>query len=115
MDNDTLVDYTDDFETLRESISSNWSIFTSIDFEVSFCEVISITKTFKNFSSWYKMKTISNFEGDVYLNLPFALGGWWFVRVTLVVAFGFLSHYFGRWQGPVIRHFAQKGMQLQWC
>ena len=47
MDNDTLVDYTDDFETLRESISSNWSIFTSIDFEVSFCEVISMTKTFK--------------------------------------------------------------------
>ena len=35
MDNDTLVDYTDDFETLRESVSSNWSIFTSIDFEVS--------------------------------------------------------------------------------
>ena len=73
MDNDTLVDYTDDFETLRESIAINWSIFTSIDFEVSFCEVISITKIFKNFSTGYRVKRISNFEGFVYFNLPFAL------------------------------------------
>ena len=38
----------------------------------------------------------------------------WLVRVTLVVAFGFLPQNFGRWWGPTYCHFAQKGTQLQW-
>ena len=33
---------------------------------------------------------------------------WWLVRVTLVVAFGFLSNNFGRWQEPTNDHFAKK-------
>ena len=45
------------------------------------------------------------------LNLDY----WWLVRVTLVVAFGFLPQNFGRWQGPTDCCFAQKRMQLQWC
>ena len=36
---------------------------------------------------------------------------WWLVRVTLVVAFGFLPQNFGRWQGPtmVLRHSMNTG------
>ena len=33
---------------------------------------------------------------------------WWLIRVTLVVAFGFLPQNFGRWWGPTNDGFAQK-------
>ena len=38
---------------------------------------------------------------------------WWLIRVTFVVAFGFLPQNFGRWQGPTNHHFSQKWMQLE--
>ena len=37
------------------------------------------------------------------------------MKRLFVVAFGYLTHHFGRCQGPMNCHFAHKGMQLQWC
>ena len=39
---------------------------------------------------------------------------WWLVRVTLVVALGFLPQNYGRWLGRINCYFAQKWMQIQW-
>ena len=39
---------------------------------------------------------------------------WWLVRVTLLVAFGFLLQNFGKWWGPTNDVLIRKWMQLEW-
>ena len=42
-------------------------------------------------------------------------GFWWLIRVTLVVAFGFLPQIFGRYWGPMELYFVILRMQFhQW-
>ena len=38
---------------------------------------------------------------------------WWLIRITLLVAFGFLSQTFGRWQGPTNCSIVILQMQVQ--
>ena len=66
---------------------------------------ISIFNIVRNFLQIYMLKVLLRTHSN----------NWWLVRVNLVVAFGFLPQNFGRWQGSMNCHFAQKGMQPQWC
>ena len=63
---------------------------------------ISVFNIVRNFLQTYMLKVLLRTHSN----------NWWLVRVTLVVAFGFLPQKFGRWQGSMNCHFAQKGMQF---
>ena len=52
----------------------------------------------------------SDHHGDGYVTV---IGG--SLKSPYLVLLAFLPQNFGRWQGPTNCHFAQKGMQLQWC